>query len=160
MQYSFWPSYTNRLWPRVSYITANPITKGRSIELAVTKIGGDFLRPKSYLHTSPHPTSPTMESSIYRFPKLKGNKNYESWRIDIISELKVKERASLTGCYRQATSYSRHGSLGHLGRWPRESFSPPNLIRLAGSPVPRSIGHLPRTPTRCPLMKNFRWRRL
>ncbi len=58
------------------------------------------------------------------------------------------------------TSYSRHASLGHLGRWLRESFPPPNPIRLAGPPAPRSIGHLPRTPTRCPLVKNFRWRRL
>ncbi len=32
-----------------------------------------------------------MESSnIYRFPKLKGNENYESWRIDITSALKSK----------------------------------------------------------------------
>lgn len=32
-----------------------------------------------------------MESSdLYRFPKLKGNENYESWKVDIISALKAK----------------------------------------------------------------------
>jgi len=39
-----------------------------------------------YLHTST-----TMESSdTYRFPKLKGSENYESWRIDATSALKAK----------------------------------------------------------------------
>jgi len=40
-----------------------------------------------------HPlhTSTTMEGSdSYRFPKLKGNENYESWEVEATSDLKAK----------------------------------------------------------------------
>ncbi len=44
-----------------------------------------------FLDLHPLHTSTTMRgSNFYRFLKLKGSENYESWRIDAISDLKVK----------------------------------------------------------------------
>jgi len=66
------------------------ITKSRSIELAVIKIDEYFLYWSSFSSYFNHHTT-MKDSNNYWFFKLKRSENYESWKIDIISTLKVKD---------------------------------------------------------------------
>ncbi len=102
-------------------------------------------------------------TSIIEYVKSTIFSIFESVRSSIICYICKISDHLFKNCFQNkinTISYFRHASLDHLSRWLRESFPPPNLIRLAGPSAPRSIGHLPRTPTRCPLVQNFRWRRL
>jgi len=66
------------------------ITKNRSIKLAVIKIDEYFFYQSSSSSYLNHHT--TMKGlNNYRFSKLKKSENYKSWKIDIISILKVKD---------------------------------------------------------------------
>ncbi len=86
-------SYSKRLWARVSYSATGKITKGRSIELTVTKRRKNFpFRPKFLELPSYFNHHTTMkDSKIYRVSKLKRSENYESWKKNIINVLKVKD---------------------------------------------------------------------
>ncbi len=66
------------------------ITKNRSIELTVIKINEFFLYWSSFSSYLNHHTT-MKDLNNYWFSKLKKSENYESWKIDIISTLKVKD---------------------------------------------------------------------
>ncbi len=85
--------YIKRLWAQVSTIITiakKLITKSRSIELTVIKINEYFLYWSSSSSYFNHHTT-MKDLNNYQFSKLKKSENYKSWKINIISTLKVKD---------------------------------------------------------------------
>ncbi len=79
-------SYTKRLWARVSY-SATPKNLRVEASNSLSSKSADISPIDQYpLHTS----TTTEGSDTYRFPKLKGSENYESWGVDVTSALKAK----------------------------------------------------------------------
>ena len=81
--YSLWPSYINRLWARVSSIPLPQTYLRAELEASISSSS------ISHLHISI--TFTMKDSKNYHVSKLKESENYESWKKNIISVLKVKD---------------------------------------------------------------------
>jgi len=81
--YSFWLSYINRLWVRVSSISLSQTYLRAELEASISS--------SSISHSHISITFTMKNSKNYHVSKLKKSENYESWKKNIISVLKVKD---------------------------------------------------------------------
>ncbi len=81
--YSFWLSYINRLWAWVSFISLSQTYLKAELKASISS--------SSISHSHISITFTMKDSKNYHVLKLKRSKNYESWKKNIISVLKVKD---------------------------------------------------------------------